>query len=148
MAVRILLVSQNQAVMNVDWLTPLIISLDDVNVRHSETTLTGRREEAKRQRRQSVTRNHKQQEFCEAEVKTKRDGSSRRCNYLLCQTHLVPLCSPGSSFLFHTMLFPVTEPMLIFFLLWKYLPLPSLPTSFLLILELSLLTVFSADLSC
>ena len=34
MAVRILFVPQNQAVMNADWLTPLIISLDDVNVRY------------------------------------------------------------------------------------------------------------------
>lgn len=105
-----------------------IIPLNDVNVRYSETILTGRWEEARRQRRQQSpeiisSRNS------EAEAKTEREASSgvtisrtRHIWYHFALLAPAPLVFPQS--LICTMLFPVTGPMHMFFLLWKYLPSP------------------------
>lgn len=130
-----------------------IISLNDLNVRCSETTLTGRQEEAKWQRRQSPeirsTRNSE-----EAEAKTKKDGSSGRCNNLLHQAHLVgtalrsrlqPAGPLSISHPYHIVFCHGANAQIPPSL--EISSIPYLPTS-LLILELSLHFIFSADLSC
>ena len=90
----------------------------------------------------------------EAEAKILREESGGRWNPLLLQTHMGPLCSPGSG---PTGLPPVPRP---YHAICCHranahiLPsleissLPYLPTSLLLILELSLLPTFSTGLSC